>query len=129
MSYILTIDQKPAYLHAIVTGWNSRENVERYLEEIRRECAVRSCFKVLVEERLAGPRLAMKDVFEIVAEGSRAASKAFQAFAYVDVNARGDLMQFAETVAINRGMPVRIFPTVPEAEKWLLTEERGGAGS
>jgi hypothetical protein len=33
---------------------------------------------------------------------------------------RGDLMQFAETVAVNRGLPLRAFSTVAEAEKWLL---------
>lgn len=129
MAYRLNIDQKPAYLHATVTGGNNRENVERYLEEIRRECMARNCFRVLVEERLVGPRLGMVDVFQIAAEGSSRASGVFQALAYVDVNARGDLMQFAETVAINRGVPVRVFSTVPEAEKWLLMEERGSAES
>jgi len=40
--------------------------------------------------------------------------------AYVDVNAKGKLMQFAEDVAFNRGMPVKVFATVDAAEKWLL---------
>jgi hypothetical protein len=56
MTYKLTIDQKPTYLHAIVTGCNGRENVARYLEEIRHECIARRCFRVLIEERLEGPR-------------------------------------------------------------------------
>ena len=29
-------------------------------------------------------------------------------------------MKFVENVAVNRAIPLRIFPTVPEAEKWLL---------
>jgi hypothetical protein len=56
MTYKLTIDQKPTHLHAIVTGCNGRENVARYLEEIRHECIARRCFRVLIEERLEGPR-------------------------------------------------------------------------
>ena len=127
MSYKLTIHQKPAYLHAVVTGRNTRENVAEYLEEIRRECIVRNCFRVLVEERLEGPRLGTTDVFQIVSEGSSKASGTYKAIAYVDVNATGDLMQFAETVAVNRGVPVVVFSTVADAEKWLLNEASGGA--
>ena len=35
-------------------------------------------------------------------------------------------MKFAETVAINRGMPVRVFASVADFEKWLLEEGRAG---
>jgi hypothetical protein len=28
-------------------------------------------------------------------------------------------MHFAETVAVNRGLPMAVFSTVAEAEKWL----------
>jgi hypothetical protein len=51
----------------------------------------------------------------------------FEAIAYVDVNAEGDLMKFAETVAVNRSLPVRVFSTVGEAERWLLGGNRGRA--
>ena len=127
MTYELTIDQKPAYLHAIVTGRNSRENVARYLADILQECIARRCCKVLIEERLDGPRLGTLDVFKIASEGSSRALGVFQAIAYVDVNAEGNLMQFAETVAVNRALPVTVFSTVADAEKWLLDAERGGA--
>ena len=43
MSYKLTIDQKPTYLHIIVTGHNSKETVMRYMEEVMRECTNRKC--------------------------------------------------------------------------------------
>jgi len=127
MTYELTIDQKPTYLHAIVTGRNSRENVARYLADILQECIARRCCKVLIEERLDGPRLGTLDVFKIASEGSSRALGVFRAIAYVDVNAEGNLMQFAETVAVNRALPVTVFSTVADAEKWLLDAERGGA--
>ena len=127
MTYELTIDQKPTYLHAIVTGRNSRENVARYLADILQECIARRCCKVLIEESLDGPRLGTLDVFKIASEGSSRALGVFQAIAYVDVNAEGNLMQFAETVAVNRALPVTVFSTVADAEKWLLDAERGGA--
>ena len=125
MPYKLTIDQKPTYLHVIVTGRNSRENVMRYLEETLRECTARSCFRVLIEERLDGPRLGTMDVFEIASVESGKASEIIKAIAYVDVNAEGNLMQFAETVAVNRGLPIVVFSTVADAEKWLQSNDRG----
>jgi hypothetical protein len=91
MSYQLTLHRKPAYLHAIVTGDNTRENVAGYLQDIRRECLARGCRRVLVEERLEGARLGTSDVVAIV----------------------------AENVALRRGIPVRLFGAVAEAEKWL----------
>ena len=124
MTYKLTIEQKPKYLHAIVTGRNSKETVLRYLEEILRECSARSCFSVLIEERLEGRRLSTLDVFEIASKGGRRAFGKLKAIAYVDVNVEGDLMEFAETVAVNRSIPVTVFQTVADAEKWLVEEGR-----
>jgi len=127
MTYQLTIHQKPTYLHAVVTGRNSRENVERYLAEILRECTARNCFRVLIEERLEGPRLQTGEVFEIATEGSRKAGGKLRAIAYVDVNADGALMHFAETVAVNRNLPVTVFLNVADAERWLLRSDRLGS--
>jgi hypothetical protein len=118
--YKLTIRQMPAYLHAIVTGLNTQENVAGYLEEIRRACAERGCRRLLIEERLEGPRLPATDVFQIASGASDGAKRLFEAIAYVDVNAQGGLMKFAESVAVNRGVPVRVFSTLGEAEQWLL---------
>ena len=120
MSYKLTIDQKPVYLHIIVTGHNSKETVMHYMEEVMRECTSRNCGYVLVEERLEGTRLGTFDVFSMVSEGATQFLGRFKAMAYVDVNGDGGLMQFAENVAVNRGIPIQIFSNIPDAEKWLL---------
>ena len=127
MSYKLTFTQKPAYLHAIVTGSNTKENVGHYLEEVLQECIARRCSKLLIEERLVGPRLGTVDVFQIAVEGSNRAYGKFEAIAFVDVNAEGDLMKFSETVATNRGLPVTVFTSVADAERWLLTKDFKGA--
>jgi len=119
MAYKLTITPKPTYLHIRITGLNTKANVMGYLEDIFRECTTRGCFRVLIEECLEGPRINTIDVFQIAAEGSRRVAGYFKAIAYVDVNAEGDLMQFAETVAFNRGLPVRVFSSVTAAENWL----------
>ena len=80
----------------------------------------------LIEERLQGPRLGTLDVFEMVSAGSTRFLRAPKAMAYVDANARSqEMMQFAENVAVNRAFPVRVFPTVMAAERWLQSEQQG----
>ncbi len=126
--YHLTIERKSSYLHATVTGENSRENVARYLMEVLQACHAHDCFRVLMEERLEGPRLAIFDIFAVASEGSEQSGGVMEAVAYVDINAAGDLMEFAETVARNRGMPIRVFRSVAEAEQWLVAgESKAGA--
>lgn len=125
MSYELTVEAKPGYLHIMVTGGNTRENVIRYMEEVVHECTLRQCFRVLVEERLEGPRLGTLDVFEMVATGSTRFLRTLKAMAYVDINARDqEMMHFAENVAVNRAFPVKVFPTVVAAERWLQAEQQ-----
>jgi hypothetical protein len=60
------------------------------------------------------------DVYQVAADGADRARGHFEAIAYVDVNARGRLMEFAETVAVNRGLPVTVFESVEDARRWLL---------
>ena len=125
MRYELSTEPKPGYLHIIVTGDNTRENVVRYMEEIVRTCTLRQCFRVLVEERLDGPRLGTLDVFELVSTGATRFLRTLTAMAFVDVNTHNqEMMQFAENVAVNRAFPVRVFPTVLAAERWLQAEQQ-----
>ena len=124
MDYKLTIEQKPGYLHVVVTGRNGAETVSRYMEQVIRECAARRCPRALIEEHLEGPRLGMMEVFGMVSKGSVRFQRTLEAMAYVDLNAEGDVMRFAEDVAVNRGFPVRVFATVAAAEEWLRTQYR-----
>src|SRR5262245_25376122 len=112
MTFKLTINRKGTYLHAILTGENTRENAQRYWDEILRECEARRCPRVLVEGRLEGARLPVGDLFQIVLELTGKARGKLEVLAYVDVNAVGNSLQFAETAAVNRGVPAVVFSTV-----------------
>jgi len=102
-----------------VTGQNTREDVAAYLEEVLMKCLEMNCTRVLIEERLEGPRLDIMDVYQIVNDKSSQAIGKFEAIAYVDLYAEGDSMQFAAMVAKSRSLPIHIFSTVEEAEDWL----------
>jgi len=124
MDYNIEFEEVHDYLKVTVTGTNSREAVQAYLEAMRQECLEREIFRVLIDEQLQGPRLQVMDVFTIASQGSMSALGEFDAIAYVDRH-MGTLGEFAETVAVNRGMPIAFFASVQEAERWLLKQEAG----
>jgi len=119
MSYQLEIRSRRGYLHANVTGKNSKENVMLYLQELLQECEKAECRHLLIEEHLEGPRLDSMSVFDIASEGSMKSRTVLRAIAYVDVNAEGASMRNATSFATNRGLNAQLFGTVSEAEKWL----------
>jgi hypothetical protein len=120
MAYEVTVTQRSTYLHFIITGHNSKDTIVRYVDEIHRECIAHKCFRVLIEERLDGPRLSIMDVFELAQNVSSRGRGIFKAIAYVDINAIDDSMKFAEDACVNRSLPMAVFSNVPDAEKWLM---------
>ena len=120
--YKLTIEQETGYLHAIVTGTNGEDTVRGYMAELIRECVSRNCLRVLIEERLDGPRLGTLPVLEMVSQESKHLRGKLRTIAFVDVHAPADnLMQFAADIAVNRGVPLAVFASVSEAKAWLRT--------
>lgn len=124
MSYEVTVEQRPEYLYFKITGINAAENIQGYLADIVNACKKHDCYRILVHEKLTGPRLKVDDVFDIASEGAMKALGIFQAIAYVDEQ-MGDMSYFLETVAINRGMPIKVFRTVAHGEYWLEHELEG----
>jgi hypothetical protein len=123
MGYSLTIEPKGSYLHATVTGQNGRETVIGYFEEIRTACRVRDCYRVLVEERLTGPRFSLPELMQLAAEVSAQAGATFEVLAYVDVFAEDDKVRQVAGQVVEPGSTVGVFNTVAEAERWLRAKE------
>ncbi|MGI9270701.1 MAG: hypothetical protein ACR2QT_02930 [Woeseiaceae bacterium] len=124
--YSVEFEQRVDYLHARVTGENNAATVERYLRDIVEECQRVACFKVLIDEQLEGPRLSTIDVFSVVSDGAMKSVGMLRAIAFVDEK-MGEMADFAETVAVNRGMPVRSFRSIADAESWLSEQKEGPA--
>jgi hypothetical protein len=119
MKYHLTLIAHPRYLHAAVVGTHSVENVARFLREVREACARRGVPAVLLEVNFSGPSLATGSIFSVISQES-AEGRSLRKVAYVDPSDRDPAkIKFAETVALNRGVNVRLFASVEEAGRWL----------
>ena len=125
MSYIMHVEPRSSYLYITVTGENSLDTVSRYLSEIHDWCLQQNCPNVLLVENLSGPVLRTSSIYELISEKSAQSARVVGRMAYVDINPAHDLgeMKFAENVAVNRGISVRVFATVQEAEAWLERPE------
>jgi hypothetical protein len=130
MAYHLRVQNAAAYLHIVVTGANTPEVVRAYLREILEICVSRRCTAVLIEENLTGPGLKLVEIYSIVSEGSEYPLAHLLKVAFVNANSEHAVRsaKFAETVARNRGINVRAFPTVPEARAWLQDSGAGRGG-
>jgi hypothetical protein len=106
----------------VVTGEASSQTVHDYLVEILKVCRDRGCRRILIEERLTGPRLKPLEILQVLTEISDLVHGDAPVTAFVDIYAEGDLMQFAEDVAVNRGLFGKVFTTVAEAERWIAQE-------
>lgn len=120
MSYQLTTQSMPGYLHVTVTGKNSAENVVSYLTEVAALSDEQKIQTILIEENLQGPGLNMFDIFKLI-KGFKQIPKGIHYIVYVDTNPEHDpgMMDFARELAVRRGLRVRICRTVQEAKGWI----------
>ncbi len=118
--YRLVVTERPAWVHATGTGDNVPENVHRFLREAYGACVAAGRDCLLLELGFTGESLPMGSIFAIVSERSADGAK-LRRIAYVDGRLENDpeKARFAETVAVNRAVNVRLFHDVGEAERWL----------
>lgn len=120
MPYELTTIPYDNYLHVKVRGQNNNATVSSYLLDVARLCRKHNYSAVLIEEYLSGPSLSMADIFNIIR--NRSSDAWFLShIAYVDTNTEHDFsqMKFAEMVALNEGVQVKMFQDLSTAQQWL----------
>ena len=122
MSYRLTVEVRPAYLHAKVVGERTAANLLRFLEESYASCVKSGRTALLLDVGFSGPSLNTTSVYNVILQRLMDARKLHK-IAYVQTNTDDPAIPyFAETVALNRGVNVRLFQSVAEAGEWLSEE-------
>ena len=117
--YRLVLAEHPGYLQATVTGTHNPENALRFLTESFDACVKTGQSALLLEFNLAGRSLASSSIFDVVSKRAAVAAK-LRKIAYYDNSERDpDKVKFAETVARNRGVNVRLFQDLEAAKTWL----------
>ena len=120
MQYEFSALEYPTYLHARATGLHSAKNLLRFLVEANAALERSGRVSLLLELALAGPCLHGGLIHEIVAEHSPDSTR-WSRIAYLDLSAERSVehMRFAETLARNRGVNIRLFRALAPARYWL----------
>jgi hypothetical protein len=125
MPYSLSVEKRSNYLFITVTGDNAINTVRDYLAEVRHLCQQHDTPNVLIVENLEGPSLDIFSMYNVISQGSEQALPVVGKIAYVDINPAHKVedLEFAEDVAVNRGLIVKVCPTIRAAEEWI--EKKG----
>ena len=118
--YTICSEPRADYLYVHVSGeTDSLEISLQFWREIRDLSRQHNALKVLVLENFQNTL----DIIDIYALNNRVSQMGFfnTRIAFVDEKqAQNELNTMAERIAAIRGLHLRVFPSVPEAEAWLL---------
>lgn len=122
--YQLTLDERPAFLHAKVSGERTPENAMRCLDEVYQACVRTGIANVLLEMAFTGPSLGAPGIIKVIEHASANGARLGR-IAYVEASLDGrQRARFAETVAVNRAVNVRLFDDAEQAAAWLASPAR-----
>ena len=119
LSYQLSVEVLQGYVHAKAAGERTPENALRFLKDAYAACVKSGRTSLLVEMHFSGPSMSPTSIFDVISDRVADGLK-LQKIAYVDASPDLGGAFFAETVAMNRGVNVRLFRSLAEATAWLL---------
>lgn len=94
------------------------QEVLDYAEAIIEEGIRQNCTKIICDERKLIYRLSMSDTFELAKNTSLAAPKIVST-AIITLPEFKEIIEFWETVALNRGLNIKVFFSLEDALNWL----------
>lgn len=124
--YTIEITPQEQYLHVTVQGVYNLTNLKRLLTDIYAACIDNNMNSVLVEDHLTGASLDIFELFDLIILYSRKALSLRVKFAYVDIGSKRNktVKAFAEQFSHIKGIEVKTFSKIEEAEQWLITSMR-----
>jgi hypothetical protein len=121
MSFQLQIEKTPGYLAVRLIGKWEAEDVWLRYEFMAEQCVLAERNKLLIDATKAHLTISRVDAF-FLGEKSQIFMKHRLKVAAVGKPERADSQNFAELVAQNRGVRIRVFRDLRAAEEWLLSD-------
>lgn len=119
MAITYSMSLEPPLLRVTASGIDdSLGEVQAYGAAILQACVESGCTRVLCDERELIYNLSVFDTYELARVTSELAPGLGKAAIVCNQDNVSDA-QFWETVAVNRGLMVRVFLSLAEAETWL----------
>lgn len=110
------------YVQAIANGEKNFEYATNLFTQIVQACQEHDCKKVLGLANTSKPLRTM-EAYKVAELFRELGLNHEYRIAWVELNEDSyDTTYFAETVLVNRGMPVRLFANELQAKKWLLDD-------
>jgi len=116
---LFQVEQMRGYLAARFIGSGAAEDIWQEFEFIAEHCKRTKNNKLLMDVTRYEGKISLIEKYS-AAEESRIFSRYGIKVAFVDIPERVDPEKFAEMVARNRGVNVRLFSDFQAAEEWLL---------
>ena len=127
MTYRLSIEAHGTYLQARLEGERTVGNMQRFLQEAFLACVKHGTPDLLLEMNLANASMDSSAIYRVVLDRAADGAK-LRRIAYVETGASDPAKaRFAETVALNRAVNVRLFASLAEARRWLESSADAGA--
>ena len=120
MSYDFQIEEMPGYLAARLIGDWTAEALWGRFEFIVEQCNLTGHDKLLIDGSGAQMSVSRLDAFYLGGTSNTLIKDQLEVVG-VDKPGRADLHRFAQMVAKNRGIRMRVFREIQAAEEWLLS--------
>lgn len=122
MNYEFITDETKNYFHVILKGKDSVNVSLDYWGRIFNLIREKGLKKILIEEELDGALTAL-DAYKVSTKLVELAQDVHSKIAFFDrMPDHSSNNNFGETVAITRGVKIKVFSSLINAEKWLLKE-------
>lgn len=119
--YTIQLEDRGEYLYALVGGERLTSDIAKlYWDEIAEECFSREKSKIMIEKNFRQSVSAPEMLEMGVYLGSILANKKI---AFLDRFKHESINELGKKIARNRGVIMRIFDNVSEAEDWLTSTE------
>ncbi|MGH8016727.1 MAG: hypothetical protein ACREIA_00275 [Opitutaceae bacterium] len=121
MAYSLQTSVKEDRIHFLATGKNAPAALAALFDECLAICRKTGQRVALLEDALTGPDIELNVLFEVIGHAADAARDQVDLVCYVKTTPGHDpgTVRFAENVASNHKVNVRVFRTVEDAERFI----------